>query len=387
MVQPGGGFVTPMFDETVFPDHIAARAGPFRAKAPHAADSTTTRSGGSGAAHDGDDDVSLHLVYHDFNNQLTDASGVYVTAWTYSLDDSDGFPVRTETQSTPSNGTVSFTCPDADHYVSGNATLPANDLRDGAGFLVYWEATHDDCGETIQETGTGITYLPWKHLAEVIPEINGHFGYSLNHRVHWIARTNVGTHYDASRDRIRFDNNYNHIWIAAHEYAHALHHNKLGGLWSATNCTGARRGQVGFWGATSYNCALQEGIANYGGNIGTDDWRHGELEDNPDHDPHPASEGSAAALFHDLIDGVNEGDDATTLNARSVMTVFKTCQDSNREREHISDFVWCMEARVNEDVHDENFPDVDAPGHPNSVRPSGWDADDIRSTWLHNLAG
>ena len=34
----------------------------------------------------------------------------------------------------------------------------------------------------------------------------------------------------------------------------------------------------------------------------------------------------------------------------------------------------------------DNFPDVDAPS-PNSVRPSGWDADDIRSTWLHNLAG
>ena len=43
-------------------------------------------------------------------------------------------------------------------------------------------------------------------------------------------------------------------------------------------------------------------------------------------------------------------------------------------------------SRVNEDVHDDNFPDVDAPS-PNSVRPSGWDADDIRSTWLHNLAG
>ena len=69
------------------------------------------------------------------------------------------------------------------------------------------------------------------------------------------------------------------------------------------------------------------------------------------------------------------------------MTVFKTCRDSNREREHTSDFVWCLEARVDEDVHDENFPDVDAPGSPNSQRPSGWDADDIRSTWLHNLAG
>ena len=247
LVQPGGGFVTPMFDETVFPDRIAPRAGPFQAKAPYAADSTTTGGGGS-AAHDGDDDVSLHLVYHDFNNQLTDASGVYVTAWTYELDDSDGFPVRTETASTPSNGIVSFTCPDADHYVSGNATLPANDVRDGAGFLVYWEATHDDCGETIQETGTGNTYLPWKHLAEVIPEINEHFGYSLNHRVHWIARTNASTNYSTLLDRIRFGYDYNHIWIAAHEYTHALHENKLGGIWSATNCTSARRGAGGVLG-------------------------------------------------------------------------------------------------------------------------------------------
>ena len=76
------------------------------------------------------------------------------------------------------------------------------------------------------------------------------------------------------------------------------------------------------------------------------------------------------------------------------MTVFKTCYTKpqygrNRHRNDVSDFVWCLENRVNEDVHDDNFPGITAPYSVSerATEPDDWDDDDIRSTWLLNLEG
>ena len=92
-----------------------------------------------------------------------------------------------------------------------------------------------------------------------------------------------------------------------------------------------------------------------------------------------------AALFFDLIDRSNEGDDRTTLRGRDVMTVFKTCRNSYGKRNDVSDFVWCLEDRMNTTVHKAHFPGRGVPSNPSSTRPSGWKADDIRSTWLQNV--
>ena len=53
----------------------------------------------------------------------------------------------------------------------------------------------------------------------------------------------------------------------------------------------------------------------------------------------------------------------------------------------MSDFVWCLENRVNATVHRQHFPGINPPRYVSeeATEPSDWNADDIRSTWLLNL--
>ena len=135
-----------------------------------------------------------------------------------------------------------------------------------------------------------------------------------------------------------------------------------------------------------------EGLADYGGNIGaygsgSTGWESGS----PRYDP-PAGrdaaeiEGNVAALFHDLIDSNNEGDDETHYDAYDVITAFRTCRASGSQGDETSDFVWCLEGEVDDDVHDDHFPRAGAPSSVSATRPSSWDEDDIRWTWIQNVS-
>ena len=55
--------------------------------------------------------------------------------------------------------------------------------------------------------------------------------------------------------------------------------------------------------------------------------------------------------------------------------------------EGLSNFVWCLEIRVNEAAHNQNFHGIDAPSavRESATEPSNWNAGDIRSTWLKNV--
>ena len=98
-------------------------------------------------------------------------------------------------------------------------------------------------------------------------------------------------------------------------------------------------------------------------------------------------ENNVAALFRDLLDSGNETGDETSYSGRYVFTVFKTCRTPNSPRDIVADFVWCLEKRVDADIHRRYFP---GESPPSSVResasePADWDADDIRSTWVKNV--
>ena len=221
-----------------------------------------------------------------------------------------------------------------------------------------------------------------------------------------------------ARENIQFGKyGYHSAWVAAHEYTHALHHKAMGGLsglFKTKNCSGHR-----FHRPSSYECAWSEGLANYGGNVGAPDdpiahvWALETIRDSvfvkdsgylPTR-PKPKVEAHVAALLHDLIDGatgsdsttldVDEPEDKTQYSARYVMKVFATCEIMIPRRglphwivrSDISDFVWCLENRVDSSVHERIFPGI---GTPDSAReeatePSDWNADSIRSTWLWNL--
>ena len=92
-----------------------------------------------------------------------------------------------------------------------------------------------------------------------------------------------------------------------------------------------------------------------------------------------------AALFHDLIDDNNEGDDEVDLSAFDVARVFRTCRTSDGKRDNIAAFVWCLESRFDANLHRYHFPSLNQQRNPTATRPSNWDADDIRSTWIFNV--
>ncbi len=175
-------------------------------------------------------------------------------------------------------------------------------------------------------------------------------------------------------------------WTSAHEFGHALHHEELAecGVRTAPNPTGRQTvklqvrpcgGDRGLSLATS----AAPGLGTYP--KGWEKYRS----------PAPAwranaeVEGNVVALFHDLIDENNEGDDDVSLNAFHVARVFRTCRTSQGKREDIAAFVWCMENRFDADLHRRHFPGLNQTRNPISTRSSNWDSDDIRSTWVYNI--
>ena len=82
---------------------------------------------------------------------------------------------------------------------------------------------------------------------------------------------------------------------------------------------------------------------------------------------------------------VQEVGDSTDYSARYVAKVFETCRVSFGprrvyKRSRVSDFVWCLENRVNSSVHNALFPGTPAPRSVSerATEPSDWDPDDIR---------
>ncbi len=144
------------------------------------------------------------------------------------------------------------------------------------------------------------------------------------------------------------------------------------------------------WAATGAACAFQEGFADYAADIGAwgHSWEYAQFDSLA---PDPRMEGYIAMLFQDLIDSRNEQNDETNYSAAAVATAFGSCRvrvgGNWRKRNNVSDFVWCMENRINDSVHADHFPGLAAPTRQSAVRDSGWDAADIRSTWLQNLTG
>lgn len=385
-----GGFLTPVFDIDVFPPEIAPLPGPFRVKGEGYGG---TAQASADALGDSDDqNVYVRVLYVEDDNS---AKAVGATIWANTIsatDPDDDYPTRRETRTVGSSGIVQFTCPGATQKLVGAADLPSTPDIYGVGFNPYWDAFPGECGDTITVLGRRSTYLPWKYLGEAAELIEDHFGVNRS-RVKWTVNLRLkASKYVAAEDSIKFNKTYDKAWVNAHEFTHALHHEKLGGLWHpGSTCEDHQILEP-----SNYKCALLEGIADYGGNIGAPTHRFYDWDTihvaAPSGREEAEIEGNIAALFHDLIDGgSDESADKTHYSTSYVMTVFKTCQvqvgSSWTDLDDVSDFVWCLERRINSSVHAENFPGVATPRNQreNASEPSGWSASDIRSTWRLNV--
>ena len=388
LVTDTGGRLTLEFDESVFADSMAPVPGPFRNKIGRG-------SAGQAAADDLGMDaggyVYMRVRYLSGSRRYLPAVGGYAHAaqW-HNSDHTDG-PYNRQSANVGSSGIVAFSCPPAGYHLKGAVDLPSTALIEGTGFSGYWEADHNECGDTIDAEGPRTKYVPWRNLKEVTSRISSHFSFSSVPRVAWIVGDDVEvSRYVPDIHRIEFaSDSYHSKWVAAHEYGHAVHEKKLGGLWPVeSSCYEFHA----IWGASGYRCALQEGFADYSANIGvkvtplTADFEHP-----PGDAPSPRTEGYVAAVFWDLIDSANEGGDETTYSASSVSAAFRSCRvrvgGTWRKRNNVSDFIWCMENRIDSEVHGDEFPGLTTPTDQSATRGSGWDGDDIRSTWLQNLSG
>ena len=395
-VSSGGGSISGVFDENLFPDDKAPQPGPFKTRG----SSRTSSSAPTDAGADSDGSpVYLEVVYPDgsSNGKAVGASAYANTVRSEGED--ENWSSKNETHIVPSSGIVAFSCPDDDEYWAGHVTLPGTNQVAGGHFAAYWQADSDDCGTTIQVSGSRHQYKIWDKLKQSAQPLNQHFGVSRSAQVDWVySDDQEGAHYDGgSLDRITFGTvSYELLWSAAHEYMHALHEKALGGLWSTTNCT------VHFvWQRSSYTCAFSEGFADYGAYyIDPSDTRTSTLQTHAKVDPSngdPAEvEGNVAAMFLDLIDSDSESGDDTNYSPYYIVDVFKSCEVKvkklgvtlTHDRDDVSDYVWCLENRVVKSVHDQKFPS--GPTAPESAQesasePSDWDADDIRTTWTNRV--
>lgn len=370
-VTEGGGVLTPEFDASVFPDRIAPQPGPFQVRPGQRAKAQQS----AGVAASSSRSVYLEAVYYS-NGRYLPAAGGDITGRTYSQTDTS----RTRTvRRVPASGVVAFACPSASEYWQGGMGLPGTRYARGTWGAQYWSASSSQCGDTVQVVVSAPRYVAWTYVNEVIPRINSFIGFSRS-VVNWdVDLRTSNLVFQPRHDRIVLGGAWNK-WTVGHEYMHALHKESLGGSWHAGGCGSDRKME------SSYKCAFKEGMANYGGSVGNNHLEQWEIP--LDTGPVPAkNEYNVAALFTDLIDSANEDNDMTTYPAHYVFQVFKTYMANRSTRNKVSDFVWCLENRVDAAVHRSEFPGVSPPTSvsESAVEPPGWNADHIRSTWHQNV--
>ena len=384
-VVDGRGLLTPMFDETIFPDRIIPQPGPFEPWLQYQTTSAdAVPSDASATAGAPPSTIRVYFSTYDQHNTNIPMTGAAIRAEYIER----GRVVSIITRTVPDNGIVEFNCPGDDQRISGTAKNSTTSKVYGGHLLSYWQANRGDCGRTKDVYGARHLYLPWRNLEYyAIPRINSLFGYSRSTIRFKVDVDNDHATCSPFKDRIKFGVDYGHLSVAGHEYTHGLHNKALGGTWRVLirNCAGHRVNIP-----SSYKCALREGLAAFGGQVAVNRtgsyWEHFHR-----HPPYGRGageiEGNVAALFYDLLDSSNEHGDDTTYPGRYVFAVFKTCRTPNSQRDDTADFVWCLERQVVDSVHNRHFPGLSPPSGVRELatEPGNWNRDDIRSTWIWNV--
>ncbi|MCY4647734.1 MAG: hypothetical protein OXE73_12765 [Gammaproteobacteria bacterium] len=378
LVMDRGGRVTDFFDESVVPEGFAPGEGPFR-EIPTASGAQYSADVDTGA--DGDNDISIHLVYYHngarHNAAKAEITFKYKAAGTHNL-------VRTSVRTVPASGIVTVSCPASNQYIQAFAIVPTTSEVYADDNIATFYAGRNDCGETTQVSSKHTLYMPWSNLNKAIPKIEDHFDQFRGLMTWEFNSSNKTARYYSSSDHIVFGrDDYYKLWVAAHEFGHGFHHIALGGMWS-TDCRGHDIPEP-----SNYKCAFSEGFADYAGNIGqgNPEWWEYKHYTKSGHDE-AEIEGNIAALLHDLIDSNADSSDRTNYPADYIADVFETCRASGSKRNNVTDFVWCLENRINGAVHNSGFPR--GPDAPSKVResatePDDWDEDDIRAVWWKNV--
>ncbi len=212
-VTADGGTITEFFDESLFPDSISPKPGPFQLRPPYRLNNSTgtatTQTMAVSVNGSMSNVVTVRVNYH-FRDRTYDAhpatgANVWARKFDARVPDEEQSPA-TNYRTVPSTGIVTFACPGPGKYLLGGANLPSNSDVGGGPFLKYWEATQSDCGRTITATGFDEYYLPWKNLREIVPIVERHTGYHKSSQSWGVDRNpgNKRSRYRTTEDRIVF---------------------------------------------------------------------------------------------------------------------------------------------------------------------------------------
>lgn len=195
------------------------------------------------------------------------------------------------------------------------------------------------------------------------------------------------------------------LFVAAHEYGHAVHEKALGGINDTSNCSEHEVPEP-----SSLSCALSEGFADYHAvaTAGPDaSWHFAisrraftkveEYDGSQSYDP-AEIEGAFAAFLFDVTDpAFNEeqsgsAHDSIAYPGNYVAGIIESCQADGAPASGTDHSVHCFEQAVRSEVlthsNPEFFPARTFP--PSSVgesasEPADWDLSELRSLWLVNI--
>ena len=414
-VSEKDGRLTRWFEDTIFPEGVHPVAGPATADG-----AMYSRPDSNGLSWHRDS-VYLHVVYTvSANDGFKPAVGARVYAHWETAPGVPGGGVGTRVVTVPEDGIVAFRCrPLFSRHMWGDVHAPNTDLVQGRDNIASWITNERHCGQLVQVEVKAHRYLPWRLLNLSADTLTKHFGHTRS-RIKWNLNfdSTSGSSYNSFFDKITLRwasaRRASFHWTVAHEYAHALHHKALGGMWRAGNCSPHWLERP-----SSVRCALQEGFADYAGTVGSGGFYKNCFEhfgDPGKPHPHPGGrrcrleaasglkpkiEGHVAALFLDLTDDREEKGDHTEYPGYYVARVFKTCETKSKynmpwplpditkwwKRTNVSNIVWCLENYIDPAVHDTVFPDIRTPVDvkEKATEPLDWSRIDIRLTWLKNL--
>jgi hypothetical protein len=377
LVMDGGGVVTPYLDESRLPEGVLTGEGPFRQKNRP----TSAQPPGGGANSDSDDEITWEVVfYEDGQRKAAEGTTMHID-YLDQVDES----LRSLEVTVPSDGVVTVDCPDSYEYIVASVVVTNTNEIINQYTIGGSEVYNDDCGTTRTILTNAYTFIVWRDLHDLAEIVEDYFDVDRS-PIKWamVFADSNETFYYRNSDKVTFDYaTYDSKWVIAHEFAHGLHHKGLGGI-VGSSCANHDIAQP-----SSYSCAFFEGFADFAGNVGRGDPQYWERAGYTASGYDDAEiEGNVARLFWDLIDTNEDGNDETDYPADFLADVFKTCRAHGTKRNDVTDYVWCLENRVNADVHEDHFPNgPSAPGFVsrNADEPDDYDEDEIRATWIQNV--
>ncbi|WP_419941015.1 hypothetical protein [Candidatus Palauibacter sp.] len=421
LVDEDGGRTMRTFDADAISDDYMKQPGPFRKNhggKQRPADDGSAKDGrdagirtGSGAALSracGSNHICVQLVYVDADVP-NDPQPVPGVAYEYAfIDPQTGYEEWSTSGFADSNGEFEVACPGPNDDFRGSLSFNSASVRiiprtTSALTLGY-------CGEDLQIQMASLESRTWTNAYHSIPNSRDMFynRAKIDIEVNY-SDADGGCNYLLVEDYIRLyeDEDEGCIWenygwfVLPHEYGHALHDTRLGGIPPLSGCSPHAPDDP-----SNLACAYAEGWADYHGFItqgevyegllpGSSWFTEAKIEDNhylQNNEDGSIDEGVVAAFFYDLVDPAGEAGDDIDLSGDNVSRVMNRCKvrvGAWARPNGIDHLIWCLEAAVFEDITDDDdyFPTRTTDPNDQNQSNHSWDEDDIRKLWLKVLYG